>query len=700
MVNDKMRVAVDIGGTFTDLLLYDEKRGNIFAKKIPSNPINPEIPFIEGINEILKENKTDIDQVNQLIHSTTLATNVLLEGKISKVGLLVTKGFRDILEIGRQVRPSLYNLMEDKVPPLVPRNRIMEIEERIDSEGNIITPIDKTGAIKQLKHLKALNIESLAIVLLFSFINSKHEIELKKLALKMFPEDFVFLSSQISPEFREYERASTTVIAAAVASRLISYIQAIKQKLYKLGITHEILKIMHSGGGVLQTMEAIKRPHALIESGPAAGLIATAELAKKMNLKQVIAFDMGGTTAKAGIILNGKPQHTIEYEVGGTLHYGGELTKQGYPIRFSIIDVAECGSGGGSIGWIDSGGHLKVGPQSSGAIPGPACYDRGGMEPTVTDAHLVLNRLNSKFRLSGIIKLNLNLAIEVIKKKISEKIGLDVRKAAQGILSIANANMLRILRIVSVARGYDPRNFTLIAYGGAGPLHAIELANLMNIKKVIVPRLPGLFSAMGLLYTDMTIDFVEPVLKTFEMKNLPIINQILSRLIDKVNEWFEKNNVSSKERGYKISSDLRYLGQNFELNVPVMESKLNNEELNKVEERFHKIHHRKYGYASPMNTIQIINLRIRGFKRLLKPRLTHFRQALGSAEVALIEKRSVWFLDGLYKCEVYDRSKLLAGHNIGGPAIIHEKESTTLVGKEWNLKVDSLGNLIIEKCTI
>jgi len=692
-----MRVAIDVGGTFTDVLLYDEHDGALRSAKVPSDPWHPADPFMEGLGRVLKAARADLEQVSGLVHGTTIVTNALLEGKTAKVGLLVTEGFRDLLEIGRQQRPELYDLMKDRRPPLVPRDRVREIRERIGADGRVVVPLDEEGVGVQIKTLGEAGIESLAVVLLFSFRNPDHEARLGDLVCQLLPGTFVFLSSQVLPEFREFERASTTVIAAAVAPKVVSYLQAIEQDLKAHNWDHDGLAIMHSGGGTLPSQQAVSRPHTLVESGPAAGLIAAGHLAQTLGLERVIAFDMGGTTAKAGLVLDGSPQYTAEYEVGGDLHHGGRVRGSGYPVRFPMIDVAECGAGAGSIAWIDPGGHLKVGPHSAGADPGPACYGKGGTEPTVTDAHLILGRLAPDFFLGGEMMLQPTLAERAIVERICDPMDMNLEEAAQGIIAIANANMLRILRVVTVARGHDPRDFTLVAYGGAGPLHATNLAEEMSIGRVIVPQLPGLFSALGLLYADMTTDFVETVMTPLTLEELDRLKATLARMKAKAEAWFERTDVPPEARSIRVSADLRYLRQNYELNVALPGPHLSPDDVSPLWTRFHDAHAAAYGHGAPGETIQVVNLRLLAVKRLAKPEPRPMEAASRPADVALRGSQSVWFPAGPLQCNVFERSALRAGHIVNGPAIIQEKEATTLVGPGWHLQVDGFGNLMIEK---
>jgi len=686
-----MSVAIDIGGTFTDIILYEKNCGVFWSAKIPSNPENPETPFIEGLVHVLELAGKKIKEVDTLTHGTTVVTNALLEGNLAKVGLLVTNGFRDLLEIGRQQRPSLYDLKKDRKTPLVPRYCVREIKERISSNKKIILPLDKEHATAQIKALKKLNIEVLAISLLFSFHNPKHEKLLKKLAQKFFDKRHIFLSSQVSPEFREFERTSTTVIAAAVAPRVVNYLKAIKIKLKDQGLEQFKLRIMHSGGGTSSTFEAEKQPHTLIESGPAAGLVGAAYLSKTLNLERIVAFDMGGTTAKAGVILKGKLQYSSEYEVSGEFHHGGRQKGSGYPVRTPMIDMVECGAGAGSIAWIDSGGHLKVGPQSAGAVPGPACYGKGGKNPTVTDAHVVLGRLSADKFLGGEMPLHPTISEEVLKRNICIPLSKRLEEAATGVLAIANASMLRLLRLISVARGYDPRNFTLMAYGGAGPLHATELAESMSISRIIIPLMPGLFSTLGLFYTDTNMDFVETAMMS--LTRIASLNRILARLNKQAKVWFEKNNVASKERKIRVSAGLRYLRQNYELNLLFPGPELSKDDTQQIHVRFHEAHAKTYGFSAPGENIEVVNLRLRAIKLQPKPEMPKLNVPGSILDEDQVRTRPVWLNNKKFKCRIYERSILPAGFSINGPAVIQEKESTTLVGPDWNLQVDKLGNL-------
>jgi N-methylhydantoinase A len=588
--------------------------------------------------------------------------------------------------------------MADRKTPLVPRQRVREIQERVGADGQDVVSLNVETARDQIRILKELGAESLAIVLLFSFFAPDNENRLGELAQEYFPERSIFLSSQISPEFREFERASTTVVAAAVAPKVLSYLRAIRGSLDAKGWHQDNLYIMHSGGGTLPPQEAMKKPHTMIESGPAAGIIASAQLAQRLNLDRVIAFDMGGTTAKAGLVLDGQPLYAAEYEVGGEMHRGGRARGSGYPVRFPMIDVAECGAGAGSIAWIDPGGHLKVGPESAGADPGPACYGKGGSHPTVTDAYLTLGYLHPDSFLGGELSLDPELATRALREHVCKPLNLNLQKAALGIVTIANANILRILRLVSVVRGHDPRDFTLVTYGGAGPLHATTLAEQLAIRRVIVPRFPGLFSALGLLNADITTDFVETAMLTLTPENLNGLNAALDRLSAKADTWFQRMNVPSDKRMISISADLRYQRQNYELRISLPGAPISLENIATIQTQFHEVHTAEYGHGTPGETIQVVYLRMRARKPLTKPKMKPLSDENGGTiNPTSDDNRFVWFPDGQMQCQVYQRVSLKAGHILDGPAIIQEKEATTLVEKKWCLHVDQFGNMVIEK---
>lgn len=697
-----MKVAIDTGGTFTDIIVFDEKKTLLRCLKIPSTPACPEKAFLRGLEEILDPSGGNANGVQSIVHGTTLVTNALLQQQTAKIGLLVTAGFKDILEIGRQDRAELYNLQMERRPPLVSRELIQEIPERIGPEGQIIKELDEKAAHRALRFFRHEGVEALAISLLFSFLQPSHEEKLAQLACRLFPRKFVFLSSRLSPEFREYERTSTTAVAAAVAPNVVNYLKTVSSHLQRRGGSTPKFFIMHSGGGLLPANEAAHHPHQLIESGPAAGIMAAAHLSRLRQLPNIIAFDMGGTTAKAGLILNGEPQYTVDYQVGSEVHRGGRNIG-GYPVRFPMIEVVECGAGSGSIAWMDPGGHLRVGPQSAGAYPGPASYGQGGKEPTVTDAYLVLGYLHPDDLLGGKKALYPELARKAIQEKIAQTLKIDLNQAAQGILTIVNANMLRILRLVSISKGHDPRDFTLLAYGGAGPLHACLLAEEMGVGKIIIPPLPGLFSAVGLFLSDITMDFVRTRVLLLSEKNIPHFRSLLSWLEAKARAWFQKVGFSPDRRALCPSADLRYQGQNYELNIPLVEKGFTSKQLTTLISSFHKAHQHTYGHCDPTASVELVNLRLRAILEVAKPSFPPLEKATASIHEVQESFRDIWLGGTLQerpskiKCPVFDRRNLRAGHEIRGPALIKETSSTSFVGPGWHLVVDDLGHLIMSR---
>ncbi len=691
------RVAIDIGGTFTDVILSNDKYEILAAAKIPSHSDRPQEPFFKGFRDVLERAGVDTAEVLEILHGTTLVTNVLLEGKTAKVGLFVTRGFRHLLEIGRQQRPSLYHLDRERPTPLVSYEDIIEIKERVSSTGKTIVPLDEKRARNVVSRLEKNNIHALAVSLLFSYMNPDHERRLKRLVRRKFRGLPAFLSSEISPEFREFERTSTTVISAAVAPKVLSYLRAIGEGLAKNGIRPH-LGIMHSGGGVMGVEEAIRRPHALIESGPAAGIIGAEHLARILNLEKIIAFDMGGTTAKAGLVLGKRAQFSQEFEVGGELHHGGRVRGSGYPVRTPMVDVVECGAGAGSMAWIDKGGHLKVGPRSAGAYPGPACYGKGGTEATVADAQLVLGRLSADGFLGGEMPLHPELAERAVQRNIGRPLNMSLEEAAAGILEVANASMLRILRLVSIARGHDPRAFTLVAYGGAGPMHATALAEKMSIGHVVIPRLPGLFSTVGLLCADRSTDFVATAM--IPVKRLSPLKRLIGGLQKQARAWFLESGASTKDRKTELSADLRYLHQSYEINLPLPGPVVSAGWVRSVERDFHKKHAQTYGLAAPGDDIQVVHLRLRASLPRAKPRLRSYEPGGDSFGQSKPSPRYVWFRGKPRRCRVFDRSSLQAGRNFRGPMIIQETDSTTVVDPGWSVRVDSQGNLHLRKMRV
>ena len=471
---------------------------------------------MNAVDRALSEGAVSAAAVGSVVHATTVATNAIIEGKIARSGFITTDGFRDLLEIARQVRPTLYDPQFEKTRPLIPRDRAVGVVERLGPKGEVLLPLDEGSVREAAALMRREGVESIAVCLLHSYVNPEHERRIGAILADELPGVPVSLSAEVAPEFREYLRASTTVINAAIRPVVERYLERIEARLVEAGIDAKLL-VMQSSGGVFSSEAASRRPVFMVESGPAAGVIASASLGEALGLPDILSFDMGGTTAKVGLIQGGKPSVTKDYQVGGHASAGiGGMSLSGYPVRTPVVDLVEIGAGGGSIAWVDSGGLLRVGPQSAGADPGPVCYRRGGVEPTVTDANVVLGRLNPGYFLGGEIGLDVEGARRAIQERCADPLGLSLVEAANGIVEIANAAMVNALHLISVQRGYDPREFVLVAFGGAGPVHANALARDAEIPTLLIPRSPGIFSATGLLTTDLKRDASRTVMRRLD----------------------------------------------------------------------------------------------------------------------------------------------------------------------------------------
>ena len=692
------RVSVDIGGTFTDLIALNEETGEIVNVKVPSTPRKPAEGVINAFKEFL--NNANPEEISVVIHATTIAVNALL-GQIGlelpKTALVTTKGFRDVIEIGRQRRPELYNLFFQKPRALIPRRLRFGIEERIGPKGEIIKPINLKEVEKLAEKLKGEKVESIAISMLFSFINPIHEQKTAKILNEKVKDAFISISSEIAPEYREYERTSTTVVNAVLMPIVSSYLNELKVELESLSVKAPLC-IMQSDGGIASKETAAKKPVSIIESGPAAGVIASAFYGNIIGNKNILSFDMGGTTAKAGAIRNGVPEITTEYEVAGKVHKGRIVKGSGYPVRYPFIDLAECSAGGGTIAWVDEAKALHVGPISAGAKPGPACYGVGGEKPTVTDANLILGRLNPQYLLEGKMKIYPKLAEKAIKNEICQKTGLDLVEAAAGIIRIVNSVMAKILRIVSIERGYDPRDFVLMCFGGAGPMHACPLAEELQISKVVIPPNPGLFSAYGLLAADFKCNLVKAIMKKVEELNAEEIERVFDVMERKCLKNLQFQGVPKEKIVFVRQLDMRYFGQSYELQISTTKPFLN-ENLLQAIESFHNKHEAVYGYSVKDEAVEIVNARLTAIGLVEKPKVAKKKlESKKVSEDAVLTKRKVFFekINNYENVTVFSREKLRPGNLIQGPAIIEQYDSTTVVYPDWTAEVDEFENLILK----
>src|SRR6516165_4331325 len=686
------RIGVDIGGTFTDVVLVDEATGRIGVAKVPTTPRDVTQGVIDGIRQGLTRYRVDPTGVVLLTHATTIVTNALIEKKGAKAGFVATRGFRDLLELRRSSRADLYDLFQDAPAVLVPRRWRFEVTERIDAQGQVVTPLEESEIDGVIAAVRDAGLETVAVSLLFSFLNDRHERLLGERLRRALLGVGVYLSSEVLPEIREFERASTTAVCAYVGPLLASYLDRLQRAVTALGLPQ--LYVMGSSGGVFDIAEGLRMPAMAIESGPAAGVIAAALAGKEHGLPNLISFDMGGTTAKASLIADGEVAVTAEYEVGGSGHLKRWLHGTGHPVRVPVIDLAEVSAGGGSIAWIDPGGALKVGPCSAGATPGPAAYGLGGSEPTVTDADVVLGYLDRKALLGGALAINLAAAEAAIRKRVADPLGLQVTEAAAAIVEIVNSNMAEALRIVSVERGHDPREFALIAFGGAGPVHAAALAAELQIPEVIVPPVPGAFSALGLVASDLKRDYSRTLYADLRALDPAEATTALREMEATASERLAAAAIPPARRALLRAADLRYRRQAYELTVPLADGPITRASLDRLAAAFHDKHRQTYGHANPEEPVQLVNLRLTAIGRLPGLRLA---QPPASAP-ARRTVREVWFPQtGWALCPVHWRDGLTAGEAVAGPAIIEAMDSTIVVPPDWIASVDGTGYIRLRR---
>ncbi|MBX3013076.1 MAG: hydantoinase/oxoprolinase family protein [Caldilineaceae bacterium] len=693
------RLGIDIGGTFTDATLINETTGEIHLAKVSSTPTDPATGFLAVTQRILSNQGVAPADVTFVVHGATVATNAIIEGKVARTGFVTTDGFRDLLEIARQIRPSLYDLRFEKPKPLVPRYLCFGVPERLDARGQVLLALDEAVVQAVGAQLHQEGVEAVAVCLLHAYANPIHEERVAALLQAQLPTIPISLSSAVAPEFREYTRASTTVINACIQPVVARYLSRIEEELRNEGITAELL-LMQSSGGVFTFAEARHKPVFMVESGPAAGVIAAAYVGETLGYKEIISFDMGGTTAKAGLIQNRMPKVTKEYEVGAAAGAGvGAQRGKGYPIRTPVIDLVEIGAGGGSIAWVDAGGILRVGPQSAGADPGPVCYGKGGTEPTVTDANLVLGRLNPAYFLGGEIQLDVAAARQAIQERCADPLGMDLTAAAHGIVEIANAAMVNALRLVSVQRGYDPRDFALVGFGGAGPVHANRLAAEIEIPTVIIPPGPGVASALGLLVTDLQHEFATTLIAPVQRLDLAAVEASYQQMIGQGRQTLQREGIDESAMRFVRQVDLRYVGQSYELAVTLPDQPLREPVLAAVLATFHRTHDRAYGFSAPGEPVEFVNLRLLAIGQIVKPQLRTWAAATGAVDQAQKAIRPVYFADlgGYTDCPIYDRYRLGAGHVVVGPAIIEEFDATTVLLPGYEARVDPFGHLVMTR---
>jgi N-methylhydantoinase A len=678
------RVGIDIGGTFTDFSVLDEQSGAVFNSKVLSTPADLTQGVMNALDEFFGDGRLPED-VSFLFHATTVATNALLERKGAKTWLLITEGFTGVYETPElgEVRSATYDYLTYPKPPmLVAQRDTIQIPERMDFRGNVLKPLDEAEARRRLARLKTTDVESVAVCLLFSFMNPAHEQRLRELVAEVAPHVQVYLSCETLPQIREYPRLATTVVNAYVAPVVNRYIHRLEEALKSRRITKP-LYIMQSNGGSLTGGALRAIPVRMIESGPAAGVLGAAYIGRMTNQLKVISFDMGGTTAKAGIIQDGEPRIVPRFQAGDWL------------ISTPSLDLVEIGAGGGSIAWIDKSGLLKVGPQSAGADPGPACYPAGGSLPTVTDADVALGWLNPQFFVGGKFHLDADAAVKAIATHVAEPLKLDIIEAASGIIKIVSSEMVEALRLVTVSRGEDPREYVLVAFGGAGPVHAALLAEELKIPRVVVPASPGVHSAMGLLVSDLKRDYIQTHFAELEAVEVDAIARRLETMEEAAQREFEAQGVPPDRIVHERAIDLRYSIQKYELPVPVARDGLNADAKAGWRKAFDEVHEKHFGSRAVDQKVEIVNYRLTTKVVVPKPVVAESSLGVAHCAGALKARRKAYF-DGWHDTPIYDRVKLASGNRIAGPAIIEQMDSTTVVHPGHDAQIDRFGNIIID----
>ncbi|MBI4318664.1 MAG: hydantoinase/oxoprolinase family protein [Chloroflexi bacterium] len=680
------RLAVDIGGTFTDIVLVDEETGRVDAFKVPTTPHDLAEGALLGMKQIFSRSSSRPQDVGYVCHGTTVAVNALLEHSGPRMALISTRGFRDTLEIGRGARPPeyVYDIRKPKPEPLVPRHLRLEVTERVNWAGEVETELDDGEVLSLARQLKDKKIESVAVCLLFSFLYPEHEERVGRIIKEILPATEVTLSSAIHPEFREFERTSVTVLNAFVAPILGRYLSRLEGEMQSLGLKSD-LYVMQSNGGLTTSKVARNRPVATLYSGSVAGVIAATYVAKLAGFQDIVSMDMGGTSFDVALVKDGRPLTTTEKEIA--LH----------PLKIPIVDVLSIGAGGGSVAWVDAGGALRVGPRSAGAKPGPACYGLGGAEPTTTDADLVLGLLNPDNFLGGRVKLVAEAAKEALTQKVARPLGMTFQEAARGVYDIVNANMAQAIRAVSVKRGFDPRDFVLVASGGAGPVHAVDLAKEIGIPYTIVPREPGTASAFGLSISDIVHDYVQSYVVELRQADLARMAAIIESLKEKARQDFRVEGVPYERQLLAPAADVRYVGQESVLNVPLDDGQVTEATVEQTVERFHHLHEAVYGFKAERESAEVVNLRLTAVGNLGPLAAETDAKEARPGKPTPHGQRVVLFGRDLEATQtpVYSRATLTPGTIVEGPAIVEEAHATVVIPPGFVSTVDRHGNLVI-----
>ena len=676
-------LALDVGGTFTDVMLLQHASGQIWTAKTPSTPHDASEGFFVGLHKMLQQAGVDVAEVAYVFHGSTVATNAIVEGKGATIGMITTAGFQSVLEIGRHDVPrraNLYAWIKPQRP--VPPRRILEVKERIWLDGTVEISLDQDGCRAVAQDLQDMGVEAVAIVFLHAYANPVHEQEAARIVRQVCPQLPISLSSAVLPVFREYERAMATVLNASLQPLVSRYIGRLESGLQERGVRSPLF-IMQSNGGIFGPQTAAQQPVHLALSGPAAGAIGASAVGQLAGYPSAICIDMGGTSADVCLIQNGRPAVTHEGEIGS------------FPLHVPMTDIHTIGAGGGSIASVTAQGGLTVGPQSAGAMPGPACYDQGGTAPTVTDANLLLGRIPPHL-LDGEVPLNLERARQAVTEHIATPLGLDPYEAAAGILHIVNNNMVGALRVVSVEKGYDPRDFALIAFGGAGPLHAGPLAELLGTPTVVIPPHPGLLSALGLLSTDLQHDAMRTFLQRGPVYDIQAMEAVYQTLHHDAEAALTAEGIPAARQSFQRLADLRYAKQGFELTVEFPGTAVSEDAVQQVIAAFHQRHEQLYTYAAPDTPVEIVNLRLHAVGQMDKPSLAPIEAVAPGSQPETRQSRPVYFTGpGFVDTPIFARRTLRAGHTLHGPAIVEQFDTTTVVYPGYEAVVDAYGNLLM-----
>jgi N-methylhydantoinase A len=685
----RWRVGVDSGGTFTDVCLFDEDTGRVEVWKVSSTPDDPSRGIAQGVEEgIRRVDPTPGDapgaSVSYFGHGTTVATNALIQHRGVRTGLVTSDGFRDLLEIGRQKRPDLYDMQADKPPTLVSRDLRHQVPERVLHDGRIETALDEAAVRVAGRALKAAGVKAIAVSFLYGFIRPEHERRAVAILREEHPDAFICAGHEIAPEFREFERLSTVVLNAYLGPVMRSYIERLTPRLAALGVT-ATPHLTQSNGGVIGFPTAAELPVRTVLSGPSTGVVGAQAIGVLAGFEDLITFDMGGTSTDVALL------------TGGLCKMASEAVVHGYPIKAPMLDIHTVGAGGGSIAYIDAGGFLKVGPRSCGADPGPVCYGRGNTEPATTDANVVLQTLNPGYLLGGRMAVRQDLAKAAIGE-LSRRLGLGLMETAQGIISVVTANMARAIRVISVQRGYDPRDYTLMAFGGAGPLHAARLAKELDMKRVRVPRNPGILCAMGLLLTDLRADFAATRLLPATAASADEVAAVFAGLDQRAADWFAEEAIGVQDRRLTRTVDMRYGGQNYELPVALQGETIDSATIAVLVDGFVEAHRQRYGFVAEGEPVQLVTLRLEATGLVRKATLNAYPDRGPDASGAIIARRPVWFPEAgdFVDTPVYSRDELHPGNCFTGPAIVEQMDTTTVVPPGMSARIDAYLNLIME----